>query len=145
MTPDGHLRFLGWDEYDQYVKFYQKVQPGGMRWLTTRLGVLVEVLEGSMEHHLCLISSYQPTPDEIAEWPTSALYFAAENYLLTKNFQDLIKLLLRHEGVAKLFLSAEAYGGQMRLSSRNLEKAQNLVRVLYAAGAARAALREIGT
>ena len=145
MTPDGHLRFLDFAEYDLYVEFCRQVQPGGMRWLTTRLGVLVEVRENSIEHHLCLVKSYRPTPEELAAWPTSALYFAAENYLLIKNFQGLSELLLRHAGVAKLFLSAEAYGGQMRLSSRNLEKAQNLVRVLCAAGAARAALREIGT
>ena len=143
MTPAGHLRLLTGDERTNFVSSGGRLKPAGMRWLPTKLNVPVEVREGSMEYGLCLSSSYRPTPKELSEWPSSALYFVLENFFVTRRFNDLRELVLRKPEVAKLFLSAQAFGGNPRLSHRNLERAQDFVRVLYAASASRAALREI--
>ena len=57
MTPAGHLRLLTGEEHKNFVTSGGRLKPAGMRWLPTKLNVLVEVLSDSREYGLCLSSS----------------------------------------------------------------------------------------
>lgn len=147
MTPAGHLRFLTLEEHIAYSTEPVQFSRTGIHRLSSHLHVLVEVERQSMEHALCLSSSYHPKPEELESWSISALYFAAENFFVTERLEHLRELVLRKPEVAKLLLSAVVYGGGPRISNlpqnRYLLQAQDFVRMLFAASAARAALGEI--
>lgn len=145
MTSFGYLRFLTLAEYRAYARRGKTEAPPWADWFFTHLHVLVEVRRDSLEHGLCLCvcSNYLVSPPQLEEWPISALYLAAENCFVNGRVRDLRALILHRPEVAELILSAREYRGNERPINCDLGRAQDFVRRIYAAVAAREALREI--
>lgn len=113
------------------------VRPPGMVWLRTRLGLVAEARNGSLEHRLLIRPIKPPIP---LDWPASALYLYAETLFLAGDYWAFTVLMLARAAAAELLTGSDVY---WCTKGTHLAQAKDMVRVAYAAQAAKAALEEI--
>ena len=109
-----------------------------MAWLRTRLGLVAEVRKRSLEHHLLTTRPMEllaPT-----DWPASALFLYAETLFVDGDYWAFTVLMLARPAAANLLLEADVY---WCTKAPQVTQARDMVRVAYAAQAAKAALDEI--
>lgn len=148
MTPAsfGYIRLLTDSEFWWYFesspesRAQDNLEPAGMIWLPTRLGLAAEARRGSLEHQMLTAPWYFTAHSNPGNWPDSALFVFAETLFLDGQHVDFTTLMHARPAVADLLLGAIV---RWHTNPCRVTRAQDLIRVAYAAREARAALKEI--
>lgn len=146
-SSSGHIRLLNHEEFWAYFessgesRAEDKLEPPGMIWLRTRLGIAAEVRKGSLEHQMLTAPWYFTAHSNPGNWPDSSLFVHAEALFLDGQHAVFTALMLDRPVLAEMFLGASV---RWHTNPCRVTRAQDLIRTAYAARAARAALHELG-
>lgn len=142
----GYIRLLTDSEFWPYFESSpgsreeDRLRPEGMVWWPTRLGLAAEVRRGSLEHQMLTAPLYFAAHKNPGNWPDSALFLWGEAVFLCGLQDAFCALMLARPALAEMLLGASV---RWHKNPCRLTRAQDLVRVAYAARAARSALQEL--
>lgn len=142
----GYIRLLTDSEFWSYFEStcesreLVKLEPAGMIWLRTRLGLAAEAIKGSLEHQMLTAPLYFSAHLNTGNWPDSALFLWAETLFLDGQHAAFAALMIARPAVADMILGASV---RWHTNPCRVTRAQDLIRTAYAARAAMAALQEL--